>query len=765
MVSWDLLSPATWFSSDSSRVHRSSECLSREYSVHEMERLHSLLLHEDKLLGGSSSRSLSTLSSGHQRHRTYIEALRAISEIVVWADQRKESEEKEGSAIVEYFLSKRMIGYFHEILLSSGDDEEVVVQVLQTINILIQNLRNQQTIYCIFSNNYVCDILSMDKLFLGRAGSENDDEVLGLYVNLLKTIAMRLDESSIEFFMDESKRECVLYTKAMLVTQTEAAQTDGMVRAAIRAVVLKLASILHSSECLLGENTRIFFDQLSGNMGSIIREMELVLRESKEIDGHRIRYFLEQLEDDMAFLNDIVCTPGTKLGQIGLKAIWRPIILGALSVVKLKGDLDRDPTPKLLGGLLILETASKSLACPTLMDLLVSLLLSGNSVEAAENILTSLGNEYITINDLLGTAVGHRHSDMNLRDIRSAFLSTLSSGGPHCAVVSLKIIACILNGKTRDHVLCTVGLLPFEVEGEPCESTGHLGSHPIRGGDLFESENSLFYPERYLALQQAIFSTLEIPRAESGCISLQIMTQVSWIVHELLHRKAVLLDPQVGLLQDLLARSHDQLVAKIPQTALNYAIPMVLGHCWNAQKESLELMRPMEDSLELFPPSHCNQEFGSLSDYVFMVRDFIVRYQLNHLVLKGSLGEECPFPQEPLAPTLSQAAQPIEFLTSKGILWIENSKMVVQDEASGIIFDAPLSSVTMQDVGCDQRCVSLSSRQAQVVGKRILERVFILDEVQFSSRLDRKYVESTVANAHKELVGLSQVFLEQLNLA
>lgn len=45
------------------------------------------------------------------------------------------------------------------------------LQVLQTLSILIQNLRNQQTVYYLFSNNHINEIVSMRFDF-------DDDEVL-----------------------------------------------------------------------------------------------------------------------------------------------------------------------------------------------------------------------------------------------------------------------------------------------------------------------------------------------------------------------------------------------------------------------------------------------------------------------------------------------------------------------------------------------------------------------------------------------------------
>ena len=66
-------------------------------------------------------------------------------------------------------------------------------QVLQTLYILIQNIRSQTAIYYIFSNNHVNDIVTLRFDF-------EDDEVLGYYINLLKTISLRLTSKTVQFF-------------------------------------------------------------------------------------------------------------------------------------------------------------------------------------------------------------------------------------------------------------------------------------------------------------------------------------------------------------------------------------------------------------------------------------------------------------------------------------------------------------------------------------------------------------------------------------
>lgn len=59
-------------------------------------------------------------------------------------------------------------------------------QVLQTLSIIIQNVRSETGIFFLFSNNHINNIVDLDFDF-------SDDEVLGYYISFLKTISLKLN--------------------------------------------------------------------------------------------------------------------------------------------------------------------------------------------------------------------------------------------------------------------------------------------------------------------------------------------------------------------------------------------------------------------------------------------------------------------------------------------------------------------------------------------------------------------------------------------
>lgn len=110
----------------------------------------------------------------------------------------------------------------------------VCVQVLQTLSIIIQNVRSETGIFFLFSNNHINNIVDLDFDF-------SDEEVLGYYISFLKTISLKLNAGTVHFFLNSSStgRGFPLYTRAIRLAHNR----EGMVRAAVRTLTLNVYSV------------------------------------------------------------------------------------------------------------------------------------------------------------------------------------------------------------------------------------------------------------------------------------------------------------------------------------------------------------------------------------------------------------------------------------------------------------------------------------------------------------------------------------------
>lgn len=89
-----------------------------------------------------------------------------------------------------------MLSFFLKIMKQNKCGSYVCVQLLQTLNILFENIRNQTSIYYLLSNNHVNSIIEHKFDF-------SDEEVMAYYISFLKTLSLKLNSQTIHFFYNE----------------------------------------------------------------------------------------------------------------------------------------------------------------------------------------------------------------------------------------------------------------------------------------------------------------------------------------------------------------------------------------------------------------------------------------------------------------------------------------------------------------------------------------------------------------------------------
>ena len=159
---------------------------------------------------------------------TLIEALRAMSEILIWGDQN------DGS-VFDFFLEKNMLEFFLHYMQQKSA-QFVCVQLLQTLNILFENIRNETSLYYLLSNNHINSIIVHKFDF-------SDEEVLAYYISFLKTLSLKLNQHTIHFFYNEHTNDFPLYTEAIKFFN----HSESMVRIAVRTLSLNVYKVPDAS--------------------------------------------------------------------------------------------------------------------------------------------------------------------------------------------------------------------------------------------------------------------------------------------------------------------------------------------------------------------------------------------------------------------------------------------------------------------------------------------------------------------------------------
>ena len=130
-----------------------------------------------------------------------VETFREIAELMIWGDQNEPS-------FFDAFVEMRTLTHFsrfinqqarHRAAHRQGQParggSHLTLQLLQTLSIMVQNIQLETSLFYLFSNNHVNELIECDFDF-------DDEEVMAYYISLLKTISLKLNPATVQFFFD-----------------------------------------------------------------------------------------------------------------------------------------------------------------------------------------------------------------------------------------------------------------------------------------------------------------------------------------------------------------------------------------------------------------------------------------------------------------------------------------------------------------------------------------------------------------------------------
>uniref|UniRef100_A0A182JKP4 FPL domain-containing protein n=1 Tax=Anopheles atroparvus TaxID=41427 RepID=A0A182JKP4_ANOAO len=222
-----------------------------------------------------------------------VESLRSIAEILIWGDQND-------SSVFDFFLEKNMLSYFlHIMRQKSGGSSFVCVQLLQTLNILFENIRNETSLYYLLSNNLVNSIIVHKFDF-------SDEDVMGYYILFLKTLSLKLNTHTIHFFYNEHTNDFPLYTEAIKFFN----HPESMVRIAVRTITLNVYKVQNPNmlQFIRDKTAAPYFSNLVWFIGKHILELDACVRNDRDHQSqHRLANLVAEHLDHLHYLNDILC--------------------------------------------------------------------------------------------------------------------------------------------------------------------------------------------------------------------------------------------------------------------------------------------------------------------------------------------------------------------------------------------------------------------------------------------------------------------------
>ncbi|OMJ78189.1 hypothetical protein SteCoe_22032 [Stentor coeruleus] len=245
-----------------------------------------------------------------------IETLRSLTEWLIWADQHKLN-------FFDTFKSQNTLSIYLS-LLREDFSKQVTIQLLQSANLLIHNLRDDNSKEYLLKSDFYKEVLMYPFDFA-------DDEIIENYMSLLKGLAVNVTIPQLRQYMLDNN--FALFTGAMTFFNYK----EPLIKTASRTVILRILSINEESIDRLILDSGFFYNLVSNFKESIIA----IARDTrKPITLYKLCEIVEEAVDLLYQFNDIFNIGrelfNLRLSNIFLKDLILPILIGSITESKPK---------------------------------------------------------------------------------------------------------------------------------------------------------------------------------------------------------------------------------------------------------------------------------------------------------------------------------------------------------------------------------------------------------------------------------------------
>lgn len=637
-----------------------------------------------------------------------IEALRSIAELLTYGDQHD-------SSFFEFFMEKQVMGEFVRILNISRT-VTVSLQLLQTISILIQNLRREHAIYYMFSNEHVNYLITYSFDF-------RNEELLSYYISFLRAISGKLNKNTISLLLKTQGEEVVsfpLYVEAIRFAFHE----ESMVRTAVRAITLNvyhvgdefvnkfIASAPHSDYF---SNLVSFFRDQCINLSKLFSERP---KNPCSESVSAILAKVDEIEDNLYYFSDVISAGIPVVGSLITDNILQLLILPLLFPA-LQIDADSNLKIGAVTSLYLLCCILRIVKIKDLANTIAAALLypletfaansevkingyvSGNNCanESEEPLVDSvtpvnagqlcvdIPNKATSSQVHPGGIIAERDFSCSHLSLRETLLSYVTDGDDARALGSLSVLATLLQTKELDEsMLDGIGILPQRKQHKKLllqalvgEGSGDEQLFSFESGsarDSFSSELDGYLKKLKEQYGVSIGGAAASPRIRRNqvldalvkllCrsdISTEILWDGGWLLRQLLpYSEAEFKSHHLKLLKDSYRNCRSALVQETKGIWVDLLIT-VLCDQWKKCKRAIEASSPRkEPKCILLPFQKLNSEdipaessFTAGERMSELVKVFVLLHQLQIFSLGRALTEQPPIQPQIDIPEISRA--------------------------------------------------------------------------------------------------------------
>ena len=256
--------------------------------------------------------------------------IQLIIDYLIFGDKKKDQ---------VYFDNFCELDFMKEFIVASKSrNMDILLQIIKSMSALILTISNKASLFYIFSNNFINDIITNDDI------QDSNEDFLSFYVNFLKSLSLKIDATTIQLFFQKEKNSFPLLENALKLYNND----DSMIKNVVRNIFLKFVGLSKEykplKDYLLSLPILKYFCFLSCRLTDMTIEINHLagynilynynLISDFDFNYDKLKGIHDDLIDEILYLNDILSINDTQISFVLLNSLLYyyicPLLLGSI---------------------------------------------------------------------------------------------------------------------------------------------------------------------------------------------------------------------------------------------------------------------------------------------------------------------------------------------------------------------------------------------------------------------------------------------------
>ena len=246
------------------------------------------------------------------------ETIQSIIDLLIYTDKAP----TENDSVFDTFCELNLLNEFLFFAVDY-DNAEITVQLIKSISMLVLSLSSKQSLYYLFSNNFIGKLISLNKR------TSLDEEFLSYYINFLKSLTLKLDAQTLTLFYIEKTNTFPLFDNAMMLYNHK----DYMVSNVVRTIFMAVCKINHKpfiDHYICSAPFAKYFCNIACGLREHVQRLYFLLVDVTEVNLNEAQEINDNVVNSILYLQDVFSLGLSRISSVLTNAVMFYFVLPCL---------------------------------------------------------------------------------------------------------------------------------------------------------------------------------------------------------------------------------------------------------------------------------------------------------------------------------------------------------------------------------------------------------------------------------------------------